>query len=99
MPNLKDPSGLCRVACAVTGQLLPGKVSENKQALGACVLAYYVLSLASFLFSRIVTQEYFLVVLACPDENLPKLRMMFKMKRLDPKFRLVLASKEKCGLT
>lgn len=85
---------LCRAACALTGQFLPGKLADHKPTLTACVATYYVLCAVSFFFGRFVTQEYFLVLLASPENKLPKLRLMFKMKRLDDKFSLVIVSKD-----
>lgn len=78
----------------MTGQFLPGKLVDHKPTLTACVATYYVLCAVSFLFGRFVTQEYFLVLLESPENKLPKLRLMFKMKRLDDKFSLVIASKD-----
>lgn len=78
----------------MTGQFLPGKLADHRPALTACVATYYALCVVSFLFGRFVTQEYFLTLLASPEKGLPKLRLMFKMKRLDDKFSLVIAGKD-----
>ena len=78
--------------------LLPGKFPEHKRELLMCVVAYYVLTAATFAFSTLFIKDAFLQTRADKAEGLPAMRFQLLMKRHSTTFQLRVSGDGRCGL-
>jgi hypothetical protein len=88
---------MCRLGVGGGAHLLPGKYPAHRLSLIACVVAYYLLSVVSFLYSRLVVRNTIMVCKQSAEGRIPTLCIGLDMPRFASEFTLSIDGGGRCG--